>query len=148
MMCGQLLMMNAFVTDLLKRGQEELNAQRTSEDEKMRGGRELVVNRTKMLVVGNSICLQLIIWAALDEIDAEMLSSTIAERMWLHHGHRHVLAHMPLSMMALEVLGDVAVKFPTIATTLIVPALTRFLLEPSPVLSKLATDSNVSCSMP
>uniref|UniRef100_F1KPV3 1-phosphatidylinositol 4-kinase n=1 Tax=Ascaris suum TaxID=6253 RepID=F1KPV3_ASCSU len=136
--------MNAFVMELLKRGQEELNAQKMNEEEKKtRGGRELVINKTKMLVIGNSLCLELIVWAAVDEIDAEMLSSTITERMWLHHGHRHVLAHMPVTIMALEALGEVAVKFPTTATTLIIPALTRFLLEPSPLLSKLATDSTI-----
>uniref|UniRef100_A0A914RPD4 Uncharacterized protein n=1 Tax=Parascaris equorum TaxID=6256 RepID=A0A914RPD4_PAREQ len=63
--------------------------------------------------------------------------------MWLHHGHRHVLAHMPVTIVALEALGEVAVKFPTTATTLIIPALIRFLLEPSPLLSKLAADNTV-----
>lgn len=138
--------MSTFVMELYKRGQEKLNSQKSSTDEekKLRGGRELVVNRTKMLVISNSFCLKLIVWASLDEIDAEMLSTTIAERMWLPHGHRHVLAHMPLSMMALEALGSIAVKFPTIATTLILPALTRFLLEPSPVLARLSSELNVT----
>lgn len=61
--------MNAFVMELLKRGQEELNAQKMNEEEKKtRGGRELVINKTKMLVIGNSLCLELIVWAAVDEI--------------------------------------------------------------------------------
>lgn len=47
-------------------------------------------------------------------------------------------------IMALEALGSLAVKFPTIAATLAVNTLSQFLVEPSPVLSKLAVDLGVS----
>jgi len=62
----------------------------------------------------------------------------ISEKMW--QPHRHVLAHMPVNVVALEVLGCLAEKFPSWANTLIVRFLCRFLLDPCPMLVKLASE--------
>lgn len=76
--------------------------------------------------------------------DAESLHATIANRLWHVHGHRHASVKISLIMMALEALGSLAVKFPTIAATLAVNSLSQFLVEPSPLLTKLAVDLGVS----
>lgn len=55
-----------------------------------------------------------------------------------------MLVSMPLLLMALEALGAIADKFPTIAATLVVNNLNQFLVDPSPVFSKLASDLGVS----
>ncbi|MFH4983542.1 hypothetical protein AB6A40_010251 [Gnathostoma spinigerum] len=136
--------MNAFITELFKRGQSELTASKsTDEDKRVKGSRELTVNRTKMLVVGNSICLKLIVWASVDEIDSETIFTLISEQLWFAQGHRYVLSHMPIRLAALEALGTIAEKYPQIATTIVVPNLTRFMLEPSPILAKLAADGTL-----
>ena len=44
---------------------------------------------------------------------------------------------MPLLLVGIEAFGKLAEKFPTIATTSVVPALNDFLLTPSPILLKL-----------
>lgn len=57
-----------FVTEILKRSQGELYSHKKIDDEKAQGGKEFVVNKTKLLVLAGSACLQLIVWAALDEM--------------------------------------------------------------------------------
>lgn len=85
------------------------------------------------------MCLELIVWSAIDEADGELFCGTISESMWLPH--RHVLAHMPVSVMALEALGSMAEKFPALANTLIVRLLTKFLIDPCPILLKISSDT-------
>jgi hypothetical protein len=66
-----------------------------------------------------------------------MICGTISEKMWLPH--KHVLAHMPVNVMALEALGSMAEKFPTLASTLIIRLLCKFLLDPCPILLKISS---------
>ncbi|CAG9533242.1 unnamed protein product [Cercopithifilaria johnstoni] len=131
-----------FAVELYSKGEDFLNAQKLNEDERTCRC-PLLINRVKMNVLCSSVCLELMVWATCDEIDAESLHATIANRLWQVHGHRHASAKISLTMMALEALGSLAVKFPTIAATLAVNSLTQFLVEPSPVLSKLAADLGV-----
>lgn len=59
--------------------------------------------------------------------------------MW--EPHKHVLAHMPVNVVALEALGGMAEKFPNLASSYIVMKLCAFLIEPCPILLKLASDT-------
>ncbi|CAL4229404.1 unnamed protein product, partial [Meganyctiphanes norvegica] len=68
--------------------------------------------------------------------DADVLCSRLTEKLNLPHGHRLVLAHMPLLTVCLEGLGKLAHKFPNIAGTSI-NYLQDFLIAPSPILLKL-----------
>ncbi|KAL4002855.1 Phosphatidylinositol 3- and 4-kinase family protein [Acanthocheilonema viteae] len=128
--------------ELYSKGEDFLNTQKLSEDERTSRS-PLLINRAKMNVLCSSVCLELMVWATCDEIDAESLHATIDSRLWQIHGHRHASAKISLIMMALEALSSLAVKFPTIAATLAVNSLSQFLVEPSPVLSKLAIDLGV-----
>lgn len=124
--------------------------------------KENVVNRMKMLVIANSICLELIVWSAIDEngtsgtdyakheqemeclhthysLDGDMVCTTISEKMW--QPHKHVLAQMPVNVAALEALGGMAEKFPSLANTFVIRLLCKFLLDPCPVLAKLASEA-------
>ncbi|KAL7069800.1 hypothetical protein ACQ4LE_011065 [Meloidogyne hapla] len=92
-----------------------------------------------MLVIGNSICLELIVWSSTDENDGDMICGTISDKMWMPH--KHVLAHMPVNVMALEALGSMAEKFPALANTLIISLLCKFLLDPCPILLKISAES-------
>uniref|UniRef100_A0A158Q770 1-phosphatidylinositol 4-kinase n=1 Tax=Elaeophora elaphi TaxID=1147741 RepID=A0A158Q770_9BILA len=131
-----------FAGELYSKGEDFLNAQKLNEDERTLRC-PLLINRAKMNILCSSVCLELMVWATCDEIDAESLHATIANRLWHVHGHRHASARISLIMMALEALGSLVVKFPTIAATLAVNSLSQFLVEPSPVLSKLALDLGV-----
>lgn len=78
-----------------------------------------------------------------DEIfsGADSLCSRLTEKINSNHGHRLVLAHMPLLMVCLEGLGKLAQKFPNISSTSI-SCLRDFLVTPSPILLKLHRQSN------
>ncbi|EJD74219.1 phosphatidylinositol 4-kinase, variant [Loa loa] len=129
-------------TELYSKGENFLNAQKLNEDERTLHC-PLLINRVKMNVLCSSVCLELMVWGTCDEIDAESLHATIADRLWHVHGHRHASSKISLIIMALEALGSLAVKFPTIAATLAINSLSQFLVEPSPVFSKLAVDLGV-----
>ena len=47
---------------------------------------------------------------------------------------------MPVTVVALDALGAMAVKFPGLAKNFVVQMLCRFLLDPAPVLTQLFTD--------
>lgn len=68
-----------------------------------------------------------------------MIFSMISEKMW--EPHKHVLAHMPVNVIALESLGCMVEKFPSLASTVIVRELCRFLLDPCPILIRLVNNS-------
>ncbi|KAL3103006.1 hypothetical protein niasHT_026454 [Heterodera trifolii] len=144
--------LNEFVLSLFKHGQDSI-AQKSQIDERNASSvdrdrslplkqqindKEIAVNRVKMLVIANSICLELIVWSAVDESDGDMICGTMSEKMWLPH--RHVLAHMPVNVMALEALGSMAEKFPTLSNTLIIRLLRKFLTDPCPILLKIASE--------
>lgn len=63
---------------MFKRGQELIVNRSSSDDRRMTATfqnsnhltpaeKDLVVNRVKMLVIANSVCLQLVVWSAVDE---------------------------------------------------------------------------------
>lgn len=158
--------MNSFVLELFKRGQESITQKSMIEDKHLinysghsNGGthnildKDLVINRVKMLVIANSICLELIVWSAIDENgeifnkffkifvfkDGDMVCNTISEKLW--QPNRNVLAYMPVNVVALEALGVMAEKFPNLANTFIVRFLCKFLMDPCPILVKLALES-------
>jgi hypothetical protein len=80
-------------------------------------------------------------------LDADNISSTIIDQMIAHHGHRNILLHLPLSIAGINALGSISHKFPTIAATAVIPALCRFLLDPTSVLVKLSHEKAVHLSI-
>ncbi len=48
-------------------GQTELLSKQSEQVEKDKSGREVAVNKYKLLVLANAACLELLVWAALDE---------------------------------------------------------------------------------
>ncbi|XP_071514880.1 phosphatidylinositol 4-kinase alpha isoform X1 [Panulirus ornatus] len=126
-----------FVKGLFLSGQTELAVQQNESGEKIKINRKIPsVNPYRINVQANAACIDLLVWASTDESEAESLCNRLTEKANVPHGHRLVLAHMPLLLVCLEGLGKLANKFPNIAGTCI-NYLQDFLVSPSPILLKL-----------
>ncbi|KAK0421370.1 hypothetical protein QR680_015203 [Steinernema hermaphroditum] len=138
-----------FGLDLFRRGQEELSTVKTLRHSHSNEYLDCssVINRSKTVIFGNSICIELIAWSAVDENSAFDVCTTISERMVQLQGNRHVLAQMPVSVKALEALGALGEKFSTDIKTGVFLSLEKFLFDPSVILMNLASDANYEKKM-
>ncbi|VDM61613.1 unnamed protein product [Angiostrongylus costaricensis] len=96
-------------------------------------------SRQSMSILAATCALELVVWAAIDDIDSDAVCSTMSARLFTVNAGRVHLSQLPLALTALSSLGGLAEKFPSVATATVVPILSRFLLEPSPVLTKLSS---------
>ncbi|ETN71985.1 hypothetical protein NECAME_14030 [Necator americanus] len=66
----------------------------------------------------------------------------MSSRLFTMNTNRVQLSQLPLALRALSSLGGLAEKFPSVATATVVPILSRFLLEPAPILTKLSSETS------
>ncbi|XGW14011.1 hypothetical protein V3C99_000358 [Haemonchus contortus] len=137
--------LNAFVVHLLG----QLEAQRQSLGERRttpagvgRRPTDLELPRHSISILAATCALELIVWAAVDDIDSDAVCSTMSARLFVVNTSRVQLSQLPLSLRALSSLGGLAEKFPSVATATVVPILSRFLLEPAPILAKLSSETS------
>ena len=126
------MVIQEFIKSLFYSSQNDLTAQKqTSEKHK-----DSIVNSFKLKVQANAACIELLVWSANDEVAADSLCTRLTDKINSSHGHKLVMAHLPLLFVCLDGLGKLAEKFPTIADTCI-SSLRDFLILPSPLLLKL-----------
>ncbi|CAD6198558.1 unnamed protein product [Caenorhabditis auriculariae] len=103
----------------------------------------LAVSRVRLNVLAATVSLQLIVWAAVDDIDSDNVCQVMMGRLFASPTSRVSLTQLPLALCALSSLAGIAEKFPAVSTATVVPQLSRFLLEPALILTKLASESNL-----
>ncbi|KAK5965010.1 hypothetical protein GCK32_003992 [Trichostrongylus colubriformis] len=137
--------LNAFVVHLLGM----LEVQRQSLGERRTtpasGGRRITdveLPRQSISILASACALELIVWAAVDDIDSDAVCSTMSARLFAINTNRVQLSQLPLGLRALSSLGGLAEKFPSVATATVVPIVSRFLLEPAPILAKLSSETS------
>jgi phosphatidylinositol 4-kinase len=119
-----------FIKGLFISGQTELSNKQTSETQ------NTGFNSLKLNVQTNAACIELLVWSSCDEMAADSLCTRLSEKINTSHGHKLVIAHMPLLLVCLDGLGKLAQNFPTIAVNCIA-SLRDFLILPSPILLRL-----------
>ncbi|KAF2369044.1 hypothetical protein FHG87_000212 [Trinorchestia longiramus] len=92
-----------------------------------------IFNTHKLSIRANAACVELLVWAVIEEAEAEKLCKRLKDKLY---APRMLLAHMPLMRICLQGLGNLAERFPGIASTS-VRYLTDFLVDPSPILLRL-----------
>lgn len=66
---------------------------------------------------------------------ADNTCSTICDKIWQPQKHSYL--QTPEAVVALDALGKLSIKFPTLASKFVVRSLCRFLLEPCPLLARM-----------
>uniref|UniRef100_A0A336N515 CSON006612 protein n=1 Tax=Culicoides sonorensis TaxID=179676 RepID=A0A336N515_CULSO len=126
-----------FVKRLFLIGQTEIqNKQNDFSEQRKKEYETGVINKYYMNVMANAACVELLVWAIRDETEADKLCGRLYQKLNSVLSHKSVLEQIPLLMVCLEGLGKLSQAFPNIAGTAI-SYLRDFLIDPSPILSKL-----------
>ncbi|XP_040569252.1 phosphatidylinositol 4-kinase alpha isoform X2 [Lepeophtheirus salmonis] len=129
-----------FVKKLFLSGQTELQT-KDSEingelEEHIPSSEKPVVNKFKLNVQTNAVCVDILVYVTRDEKGADSLVSKLTDKISTTSSHRLILAHMPLIMVCIEGLGKMSEKFPSLAKQSS-DCLREFLTNPSPILTRL-----------
>ena len=96
--------------------------------------------RYRLTVQANAACVDLLVWAALDESTAESVLNRLADKIKSKDDNQLIIAHLPILLVCLRALGQLADKFPHL-TNNVINYLRDFLVDPSPILLRLYQQS-------
>jgi len=134
----------AFTRAIFLAGQNELLSKdyEQAKEEKEGGGEGggegaagPTVNRFKMNVLTNAVCVDILVWATDDENEADNLVVRLTDKI-SQTSHKLIFAHMPLITVCIECLGKLAEKFPGLAKQS-TDCLREFLTSPSALMTRL-----------
>lgn len=92
--------------------------------------------RYRLTVQANASCVDLLVWAAMEEVTAESVLNRLADKIHSKDNNHLIMAHLPLLLVCLKALGQLAVKFTHLASN-VIACLRDFLVSPSPILLRL-----------
>ncbi|CAB3403699.1 unnamed protein product [Caenorhabditis bovis] len=136
---------NAFATDALQK-LDTARASNSSEATIHINDDENCISKSRLNIHAATVALQLIAWAAVDDIDSDLICSTISPRLFTNLPQKSIISQIPIFTNSLSSLAKIAEKFPAVATATVIPILSRFLLEPAPMLTKLTSEANMGKS--
>lgn len=96
----------------------------------------LIFYRYRLTVQANASCVDLLVWAAMEEVTAESVLNRLADKIHSKDNNHLIMAHLPLLLVCLKALGQLAVKFTHLASN-VIACLRDFLVSPSPILLRL-----------
>lgn len=132
-----------FAMEMLSDELDKLREQKFSEDDKKYGEHCDLCQKLKLTVMVCSACLELAVYSASADIDAENLLAKITECLWIQQFYHFIFMSTSFVTTAIEALGRLGEKFPHMVVQDILPVLTKFLLEPSPILVKCGIKGTV-----
>lgn len=95
-----------------------------------------VFNRYRLTVEANAACVDLLVWAALDDSTAESVLKHLDKKIKSRDDNQLIMAHLPILLVCLRALGQLADKFAHL-TNNVIEYLRDFLVDPSPILLTL-----------
>jgi phosphatidylinositol 4-kinase len=75
--------------------------------------------RYRLTVQANASCVDLLVWAAMEEVTAESVLNRLADKIHSKDNNHLIMAHLPLLLVCLKALGQLAVKFTHLASNVI-----------------------------
>ena len=103
------------------------------------------ITRYRLTVQANASCVDLLVWAAVEESTAENVLVRLADKIHSLDGNQLIVAHLPLLLVCLRGLGQLADKFSHLASN-VISQLRDFLVNPSPILLRLHHQSQSAAS--
>ncbi|KAH8031485.1 hypothetical protein HPB51_017548 [Rhipicephalus microplus] len=94
------------------------------------------VHRFRASVQTVATCVEILVWAEVDENGADLLCGKLAEKLQAAHGLKLALGHLPILISCLDGIRTLAEMFPLIVDGCVLAA-RDFLGAPAPVLLKL-----------
>ncbi|KAM7298749.1 phosphatidylinositol 4-kinase alpha-like [Ixodes scapularis] len=126
-----------FAKHLFIAGQKEIQVKSYDlSDQEQRENNFICINRFKLNVQTIAVCVEILVWAEVDENGGDLLCGKLTEKISSPHGLKLALGHLPIIIVCLEGLRTLAETFPLIVDTCLLP-LREFLGNPAPVLLKL-----------
>lgn len=129
--------MQKFSKQLFIKGQKDIQLKvYDASEQEQKDSNFTGVNRFKANVQTVATCVDILVWAELDETGGDLLCTKLTEKIASPHGLKLALGHLPIIIACLEGIRNLAEAFPLI-TDICTMSLRDFISSPAPLLLKL-----------